>query len=369
MLNVQEYLRRKSIAELEDSLAIKCTRHPVHNNLITLNYDQLNSPKHNPIVKECRGIVVDEKYNFDLVAKSFNRFFNLGEDIDMEKTFKWTGFTSQEKVDGSLMMLFCYDGQWMVKTRASWCQEKMQGLDLTFADLFWKAFDRRNIFHLNPLDTYVFELCSPYNKVVREYRDTTVYLLAVVQCRLDHWREFTIGEVKALYESFNWHGNVLMPDIFSFSNIDEITSFIKNVGKDDPTYEGLVIRDVDNMRLKVKSPEYLALHRLGSDKACLFAPKNLIPFILNGEGDELLAYFSEAKEKYYKYKAQIDKAWKELDNIWYCHHDQPSQKKFAMAVKDHPLAGVLFEARKTGRPPREIFLESTDLILKRVIKD
>lgn len=359
-LNIQNYLRAgHSIETLEKQLGIKATRHPTEP-LMTLNYSQLESPKNNPVVMECRGIVLDD--NYDLVAKSFNRFFNYGEDIDLQKNFKWSGFTCQEKVDGSLIMMFWYNGRWIVKTRASWCQEKMQGLPMTWEALFWKAFGQSVPEDLPRDKTYVFELCSPYNKVVRHYPDPQVFLLTVVDVDYDHWRELTLGEVDYLHAQYL--GFVQRPQLFTFENLSDIQEYLVDRGEADPTWEGVVLRDVDNLRFKIKTPEYLALHRLGSDKDCLYAPKNLVRFILTGEDDELLVYFPEVKDTYEKYKQQVWDAYQSMDNLWYCHHDEASQKKFAMAVKSHPFSGLLFEARKQGVNPKELFLKADEMMIK-----
>jgi hypothetical protein len=80
-LQVQEYLHSgKSWANLTDELGIKVVFHPSLP-LVTVNYDQIESPKTHPIVRECRGLVL-HRQTFDLVARSFPRFFNWGEVAD-----------------------------------------------------------------------------------------------------------------------------------------------------------------------------------------------------------------------------------------------------------------------------------------------
>jgi len=118
--------------------------------------------------------------------------------------------------------------------------------------------------------------------------------------------------------------------------------------------EGVVLRDCNNNRIKVKSSTYLSLHRMANNgDPC--HPKNILPFILSGELDELLSYFPEIEGQVIDMQFKIDAAWAEVDNLWYCFHDEPSQKKFALAVKDSPHSGILFQARKLGVEPRELF--------------
>ena len=87
-LEVQKFLRSNhTLYDLTDELGILVTEHPNPNvPLVSLKYSQINSPKHNEIVKECRGLVL-EKDTWNVVAKPFKRFFNLGEDINAEGEF------------------------------------------------------------------------------------------------------------------------------------------------------------------------------------------------------------------------------------------------------------------------------------------
>lgn len=78
-MKVQEWLRNNggNLELLEEQLGIT---HNVHEDgRVILNYSQIDSPKQNPIVMECRGLILDKNNNWELVARSFPRFFNRGE--------------------------------------------------------------------------------------------------------------------------------------------------------------------------------------------------------------------------------------------------------------------------------------------------
>lgn len=85
MLKVQEYLSdyaktlgpQGALNKLNEELAIRVATHEWLP-LVILNYDQLDSPKTHPIVRECRGLVL-EMETWKVVARAFERFFNLGE--------------------------------------------------------------------------------------------------------------------------------------------------------------------------------------------------------------------------------------------------------------------------------------------------
>jgi hypothetical protein len=107
MLEVQKFLRlgfpagtlpEVALAELTVQLGIKAKSHPVYPELIHLSYDQLESPKGHPIVRECRGLILNSADNWAVVAYPFNRFSNFGE--TWGDTIDWTSIRVQEKVDG-----------------------------------------------------------------------------------------------------------------------------------------------------------------------------------------------------------------------------------------------------------------------------
>ena len=55
---VQEQLRQYGPEHLSNTLGIKFTYGD--DNRVILNYNQIDSPKNHPVVKECRGLVLDK---------------------------------------------------------------------------------------------------------------------------------------------------------------------------------------------------------------------------------------------------------------------------------------------------------------------
>jgi tRNA splicing ligase len=77
---VVDFLRSGgTLADLAARYFIKATRHRQKPHLVLLKYDQINSPFAEPIVRECRGIILDEASNWRVVSRSFDKFFNHGE--------------------------------------------------------------------------------------------------------------------------------------------------------------------------------------------------------------------------------------------------------------------------------------------------
>ena len=71
-------------------------------NLVMLKYSQIDSDFKNEIVRECRGLILDED-TFEPVCVPFFKFGNYGESYCPEIDWKscWVG----EKLDGSLIKI------------------------------------------------------------------------------------------------------------------------------------------------------------------------------------------------------------------------------------------------------------------------
>lgn len=326
-------------------------------NLRILNYDQIDSPKKHPIADECRGLVVDAAGN--LVARAFTRFYNLGEQSAQEMDFDWSNCFATEKVDGSLLVIYFYDGKWRVNTRGSFgLQEICPGVNLTWYDVVSSVV---NLNGLNPEYTYVGELCSRYNKVVVDYPTPTVYILSAFKDET----EVDFDKAVELTEGLGFE----VPAVNLFPSAEGVLAYIKEqAGVHGANWEGVVLRDKDNRRIKVKNELYVAIHHI-KDNGNIFHPKRIIPFIVAGEEAEVLAYIPELTETVAKYQDMITKARTKLDNFWFCHHDQANQKKFAeAAISDlGNLSSVAFTARKLKKHPFECF--GVQEILKLLFKE
>ena len=351
MLKVQEYLRSgKTFDDLTSELAIKVC---YHNSLplAILNYDQIESSKTHPIVRECRGLVLRTD-TLEVAARSFPRFFNWGEVQEEMPLFDFNNCFVQEKVDGSLCIIYFFEGEWHANTRGSFAVDKMEHQDFTWREAFCKAmnapdlkyFGSGNTGPLNPKLTYICEFCSPYNKIVRRYEKPMMYLLTAFEGE----RELSLTECGNLIAEL---GVFDRPNEYLFKSIEEIQDHLTKMSETDPTYEGVVIRDIHNHRWKIKSPTYLGLHRLKGEGDNLFNPKHLIPFVMTGEADELLTYFPEVKEKFLELQAKLHAEYIKLLELWIDSHDIMSQKDFALSIQGKsPYTSVLFNARKKEGP-------------------
>jgi RNA ligase len=380
MLEVQKFLLDNSrqfypnvVDELCRQFDIKCTKNPRQLPLLILNYGRDTKNKLHPIVRECRGLVLDSK-TYELVARSFPRFFNWGEVPSEQNRFDFNHFTVNEKIDGSLIILYNFCGQWYANTRGSFGFDRVNNTPMTWQDLVLQALGLQNLQelsqYLDPSLTYIYELVSPYNKIVREYANPELHLLTIFNQENElSYQDFIKQVYKILTTKLgSWFH---YPWDYRFTSIKQIIKWLEKKSKTDPTFEGVVIRDVNNLRFKIKSPTYLRLHRMRGNGDELYSPRNLVRFILLDEVDELLCYYKEVKPFVEKYQEIINKEYQNLRSVWGSCWQCKDQKKFALTILPKTkFSSLLFNLRKQygsnqcEAQLKELWQQSEDLILK-----
>lgn len=385
--DLQSYLRHwKSFDKLKEEFGIYSTEHPTLP-LVILKYDQIESPKFHPIVRQCRGTVVTKDYPYNIVSQGFTRFYNFGEDWSGQDAFNWNNFTCNEKVDGSLVCLWNYNNEWHISLSGSFgLQEIVEGLGKSWKDVIFEllklneeiplhegevypTMNRGEL--LDPDCTYVFELCSMYNKIVREYKTPKLFLLSVFYKNDDNIYEPSKFEVDFIASQLKFE----RPESYDFKSLKEVEQFIEKQETEDSTWEGVVLKDSNNIRFKLKSRMYLTLHNLKGN-GNVFLPKNILPWIIKGEEAELLSYFGELTDTVYRMKEMLDREFNTLVKVWEEAWQIESQKDFALTiVPQTKFNGLLFTLRKkygklqTRGQLEELWRHSEDLILKVLFKE
>lgn len=275
-----------------------CIKMQEKDNFILLKYDQINSNFSNDIVKECRGIILD-KNNFKVVCFPFVKFFNVGE-LNADK-IDWNSARVQEKIDGSLMKLWFYDGIWHLSTNG--CIDARDAeLSFgnneykTFGDLFWKIFDKGNLNKLNKDYTYMFELVSPYNRVVVEYDSLDLYHIGTRNNITGEELEEDIGIKK--------------PTQYQLSTEEEVKNAASKLKLD---HEGYVVVDKYYHRVKIKTPLYVKAHYMFSSG---FNTNKIIDLIRDNEQEEFLAYFPYYRQDIELFENKIQNYLNLIVNNW-----------------------------------------------------
>ena len=295
MLKVQEYLLTNSLEKLKEEHGVK---HRIVDHKLNLNYDQIESRMGDKLAGECRGLILRRtKDNFiptdiplgptKVLASAFFRFYNQGQPCADE--IDWDSAIVQEKLDGSLIILYFDDikNEWHVATRSiSEANLEIQGFDFTFRGLFEKALKdigfefEKFVYHLQPFKTYIFELTSPYNRIVVSYEKTELTLLGIRNNL--NLKEETI--VDKTWDPFHLIHHVKLPKVYSLTSAEEIISFVNE--QDPSEQEGVVIVDKNFNRLKVKSLSYVAFNKTRDKLGASY--RNCLSLVLEEKVDDCI---------------------------------------------------------------------------------
>ena len=344
-MHVQTYLRTYGIEKLQSELGIKVKSYP-EEGLLVLNYSQVDSPKSNPVVVECRGLILD--MDFNVVSRSMDRFFNLGEVPESQAHIDLTKAVCYEKVDGSLIRIYNYKGTWYIATRGmAFAEATVNGFDVTFKELVLKALGcteeefqyRCNLWFI-PDVTYICEITSTENRCVKSYTGYTLWYLAA---RSNATYEYINGysEAKVFGMSF--------PRAYSFDSMENLKETVNELKNLD---EGYVLYQDGIPVCKIKSPAYCAVHLLRGEG---LNPKRICELVLTGEQEEYLSYFPEDRPFIQEYVDKFNSIMQELELAYAAYRTILDQKEFALAIRTVQGNSVLFMARKMNLSVKEAF--------------
>lgn len=311
-----------------------------------LNYDQINSSsfKFHPVVRVCRQLILSKDLK-RILHRSFDRFFNYGEDDISTAEFDISQAICDEKLDGSLIGVY-FDGErWRTCSRLMAYAEgplpKNTANYSTFEELIRCEVDLKPIYHYGDYDcSYLFELVSPYNRNVTKYFKTRMVLLAV---RNKITGQYLDREIEA--KRIGWKH---LPKTYQFSSFDEILQSMKDL---HVLEEGYVCCSGDQ-RIKIKNPIYVAISHL-RDNGTL-NPKRIIKIVESYEEEEYLAYYPEDRKFFEKYIEVRDFLPRFFEDQYQKVKDLKTPKEFALAIEDIPFKSILFKMRQTEKSASEI---------------
>lgn len=335
LTQTQLMLRTKveTLTTLEQKYALKIKRHAKFPQLVMLCYDQLESPMGSIIAQECRGLILDEQDDWRAVSRPYTKFFNVEEHPAAK--IDWSTARALEKLDGSIMSLYFYAGEWQVASNGT--PDAGGGCfshGFTFAELFWRVFAECSYSlpseeHQNT--TFMFELMTKFNRVVVQHPKNRLVLTG--GRNRDTGFEF---DARVLGERCNYE---FVRD-FGGLTTEEITASFN--GMSPVEQEGYVVVDANFNRVKVKNPAYVIMHRQRDG----FSVKSIVELQLLGETSEILAYFPEWSATFELVKQKLDALVSELEVAYEGIKSIENQKDFALEAVKTRLSAALFQLRK-----------------------
>ncbi len=340
-LQTQIFLRQNGLAALCEKFALKAVRHERFSQLVLLKYNQIFSPMSEPIVQECRGLILDENSDWAVVSHPFDKFFNAAE--SNAAPIDWKSARVYEKLDGSLMSLYHYDGAWQVASSGTPDASGSMGTRAgkTMAQTFWKIWHDLGL-QLPPAEFvgwwFGFEFMTPWNQVVVRHETSKIVAIGA--------RGADGNEIWPTDLPFGWP----LASSFPLASLEDALHAAEQI----PTAqgEGFVVCDANFRRVKIKSPGYVALHHLRDQ----VSPPRLLELVRSGEGDEFLAYFPDFAAQFQEVRARYDALIADVEADFEAIRAIEAQRDFAEAANKTTFPAALFALRngKTGSA-REFF--------------
>jgi len=287
----------------------------------------------------CRGLVTDKEGN--VVSYPFKKFFNIEEN----KHTPTENFEVYEKMDGSLGILFFYEGQWVVATRGSFTS--------TQAIKAREMLDTKyNLESIPKGYTTLFEIIYPENRIVVDYGDEEKLVV------LGMTNRFNGKELD--YESVvNMHSESGIPVVKRY---DGVRNYSELKSKVQQNAEGFVVKFSNGDRMKIKGEEYLRLHKIMTNISTTGIWEMLSS---GGDVNELLKdvpdeFYKKVKEYAdtlkYGYYQVLEHCGKAYDYFRYGKYGdrevEPTKKEYAEHVmkNSHPPYRSVMFAIWDGKP-------------------
>lgn len=325
MLLVQEYLINHSLDELVKNYDIK---YKEEDDCILLNYTQFVSDKFNPLVQECRGLILSKDFK-TILCKPFNRFFNYGENPETDDRFHFEKSYVREKIDGSLINVWWnpFKNEWICSTRGN-AYIKDEKFIRNIKEAL-HGYSMESIFDGMQNYTLCFELVSPETRVITYYPEPAMYFLAIF--RTKDGKEMDRNIFVDKFDIFK------EPKEYHLFDIDAIKKLIEHLGDED---EGYVVQDDTGVRIKMKNPRYVALHRMHNNG--VLSNEKIIDLVENGEESEYLVYFPMDSVYIKVYSDTYDKLKKLVMESWNKYNHIEDKKEFALSIQNEKYKAFLF---------------------------
>ena len=329
-IHAQDVLRGgRSLEYLTETYGLKIVRGKQYPNLVLFSYDMVRSPMRDPLVRQCRGLILDEANDWDVVSHPFDKFFNYGEGMAAE--IDWASASFQEKLDGSMIQVYHHDGAWHAGTTGTPDGSgSVNKLDMTFRDLFLSTFWQFHTFsELTEGFTYIFELVTPQNRNIVFRDGPGVFLLSA--------RNLIDGREQL--RPAGWSG--MCPPIYPIGSIEDAIASFAAI---DPTErEGYVVVDRHFNRVKVKHPGYVRLHHLAGG----YSQRTLLDVIRKNEDAELLSVFPQWRTDAEAMRNAYSQLVRHIndDYLKLLAFEPQSQKAFAEHATQTLCPGALFALR------------------------
>lgn len=243
------------------------------------------------VTMQCRGLIVN-RVTGQLLARPFKKFFNVSEHVAKGRQVPESTPKVYEKLDGSLGVLYWLNDMPMIATRGSFESDQSQ-----WATEHIRKWDTALLNALDTTLTYLFEIIYPANRVVVLYNWSGLSLLGAVST--DSAAEYSPDECEqklreAGVTDFPWRKPAEVP----------FTDPASLVAEDVDNAEGYILHWPDEgLRLKVKFPEYIRLHKTMTGLSVLGVWEH---FVEKGIDSDYMSLLVDVPDEFYSWVKDIN---------------------------------------------------------------
>lgn len=215
-------------------------------NNITAKWTKDNLNYRSVIVRKSDGLKV---------SCSLKKFFNNLEKPDLyPDPLKYRDLICEEKCDGSTCIISVHNGELIVRTRGT-----ISAFEHENGEELQQLLDKNTLIEewarAHEGFTLLFEWLSLRPIVIRHKKPELVLIGCIKNKDYSMLSTFEIDEIAKTL-------NVRRPEKFTFNSIEEIIKTCESL----KNFEGFVVNFNNNQnRVKIKTPHYLALHRMKSE--------------------------------------------------------------------------------------------------------
>lgn len=243
-MKIQELLDMELLTEMMKKGFVYYHTHPEFPELRIYCYTNgaVIAGEWNDVTKKCRGLIVNWDTK-EILARPFDKFFNLGESAQTIELFPDDDVIVYDKVDGSLGILYRRpDGLIAVATKGSFISEQAVKATKMIRKYMTTHFREDEI-------TWMFEIIYPSNRIVLDYGDFEGLVLLGA-------RDIETGDDWLPEELLDWKWRKAA--YYRYNTLRDALE-----APDRPNAEGYVVYVPDmDMRVKIKQADYLALHKI-----------------------------------------------------------------------------------------------------------
>lgn len=237
--------------------------------------------------RECRGLIFDKSGK--LISRPFHKFFNLGEreETQIQMVDFSTRHIIMDKADGSMARPLVIEDTLYLATKMG-----VTDIALDATKLINKEQDQwlREMFHSGK--TPIMEYVSPNNKIVLQYDNPDLIILAVRD------------NLSGIYEDCD-SAPFTKPTLYG-SLSTSLEDYIQKV-RDEVGREGDIIRFYNGHMLKVKADEYVRIHKV---KDRIRTDRNILDIIIHEEVDDVIVILDQPDVKMVlDYKRKFESAF------------------------------------------------------------